>query len=85
MYWELVGYVAGLLTMFSFIPQLAKMVRTKSVEDVSLPMLIQLSLGLFLWVIYGIHLKNIPIVVANVISLTTLLIGIVAYFKYKTK
>ena len=85
MYWELVGYAAGLLTMFSFIPQLAKMIRTKSVDDVSLPMLVQLSFGLFLWALYGIHLKSVPIIAANTISLATLFIGILVYFKYRTK
>jgi len=85
MNWEIVGYTAGLLTMFSFVPQLVKMKRTKSVNDVSLPMLVQLSMGLILWMLYGIHLRNTAIIVANAVSFTTLFIGILMYIKYRTK
>ena len=85
MNWEIVGYTAGLLTMFSFVPQLAKMVRTKSVNDVSFPMMVQLSMGLFLWMLYGIHLRNTAIIVANAVSFTTLFVGILMYVKYRTK
>ena len=84
MNWELVGYAAGLLTMSSFVPQLVKMIRTKSVDDVSLPMMTQLSVGLILWTLYGIHLQHAPIIVANSISLATLFIGILIYFRYRS-
>jgi MtN3 and saliva related transmembrane protein len=85
MNWELLGYAAALLTMFSFVPQLVKMIHTKSVNDVSLPMMVQLSCGLFLWMLYGIHLKNAIIVLANLVSFSTLTAGILLYFKYRTR
>ncbi|MHC1631951.1 MAG: SemiSWEET family sugar transporter [Methanotrichaceae archaeon] len=84
MNWELVGYTAALLTMFSFVPQLVKMIRTKSVNDVSFPMLAQLGLGLLLWILYGIHLHNLPIIIANVVSFSILFIGLLVYFKYRS-
>lgn len=83
--WEIIGYAAATLTMFGFVPQLVKMVRTKSVDDVSLFMMVQLGLGVFLWMVYGLHLQNSPLIVANFVSLATLTLGLVVYFKYTTR
>ncbi|HII05743.1 MAG TPA: hypothetical protein HA349_00060 [Methanotrichaceae archaeon] len=83
--WEIIGYGAATLTMFGFVPQLVKMVQTKSVDDVSLFMMVQLGLGVFLWMVYGLHLQNSPLIVANFVSLTTLTLGLVVYFKYTTR
>jgi MtN3 and saliva related transmembrane protein len=83
--WEIVGYAAAALTMFGFVPQLVKMLRTKSVDDVSLFMMVQMGLGVFFWMVYGMHLKNSPLIVANVVSLATLTLGLVVYFRYTTR
>jgi MtN3 and saliva related transmembrane protein len=83
--WEIIGYAAAALTMFGFLPQLVKMVRTKSVDDVSLVMMVQMGLGVFLWMIDGLHLKNSPLIVANVVSLATLTLGLAVYFRYTTR
>jgi MtN3 and saliva related transmembrane protein len=71
--------------MFGFLPQLMKMVRTKSVDDVSLVMMVQMGLGVFLWMVYGLHLKNSPLIVANIVSLATLTLGLFVYFRYTTR
>ena len=83
MNWEIIGYAAAALTMFGFVPQILKIYRTKSVKDVSLPMLLQFSLGIFLWILYGLYLKNMVLIVANIISLSTLVIAIGLYFKHR--
>ena len=83
--WEMVGYAAAALTMFGFLPQLAKMMRTRSVDDVSLLMMVQMGIGVALWLAYGLHLNNSPLIVANVVSLWILALGIVVYFRYTTR
>lgn len=80
--WPIIGSAAAVLTMFSFIPQIIKIIKAKSVKDVSLITLIQLSLGVSLWIVYGIHLKDVIIIGANGITLTTLLILLCLYFNY---
>jgi MtN3 and saliva related transmembrane protein len=85
MNWEIVGFAAAALTMFGFVPQILKIHRTRSVEDVSLPMLLQFSLGVFLWMLYGLYLKNTVLIVANVISFSSLVIAIGLYMKYRVK
>jgi len=82
MLWTVIGASAALLTMFSFIPQIMKVLRTKSAKDVSLITLLQLSLGVSLWIAYGMHLKDVIIITANIITLITLVILLCLYFNY---
>jgi len=82
MIWTIVGIAAATLTMFSFIPQIFRSLRTKSVKDVSLVTLFQLSFGVMLWMIYGIARRDPIIIFANAVTLVTLSILILLYFKY---
>tara|TARA_Y100001968_G_C19380235_1_gene729899 strand:- start:765 stop:1040 length:276 start_codon:yes stop_codon:yes gene_type:complete len=68
-YIDLFGFSAALLTTLAFLPQLYKTWITKSANDVSLMMLILFILGLLCWIIYGLKIKSIPIVLANVVTL----------------
>ncbi len=80
--WTFIGSLAAALTMFAFIPQIFKAAKTKSVKDVSLVTLLQLSLGVSLWIAYGIHLRDIIIIAANAITLFSLVILLSLYFCY---
>ena len=82
MIWNFVGAAAATLTMFSFVPQIFRSLRTKSVKDVSPVTLLQLSAGVFLWMIYGLYRRDPIIIIANAITLITLSILIFLYFKY---
>jgi MtN3 and saliva related transmembrane protein len=82
MVWKIIGLSAAFLTMFSFVPQIAKALKTKSVRDVSIVTLLQLSLGVLLWIIYGIYLKDAIIILANTVTLATLIILLCLYFNY---
>ena len=83
MNWEIIGAVAATLTMFGFVPQIAKIHKTRSVEDVSLTMLIQYSIGIFLWMVYGIYLQNNILIISNLVSFSTLVLAIGLYLKYR--
>ena len=85
MQWELIGSLAAILTMFGFVPQILKMHRTQSVADVSLFMLLQFCLGMFLWLLYGWHLQDYILIVANVISFSTLIVAIGIFLKYRKR
>lgn len=80
--WTLIGFSAACLTMFAFIPQIIKVIKTRSVKDVSIITLFQLSLGVSLWIIYGMHLKDIVIITANSVTLFSLIILLSLYFCY---
>jgi MtN3 and saliva related transmembrane protein len=83
MYWEIVGFSAALLTAFGFLPQVIKIYKTKSVQDISLLALIQFTVGISLWLLYGVHLKNAVIICANFATLLVLASAFVLYFRYK--
>jgi MtN3 and saliva related transmembrane protein len=83
--WTLVGIVAACLTSFSYVPQIRKMWRRKSVEDVSPVTIYQMGIGCFLWLIYGISLKDFVIIGSNVIVTIILTSAIVLYYRYKVK
>ena len=65
----IIGLLAGLCTTLSFVPQIVKIYRTKRTRDLSLSTYVLLSAGLFLWIVYGIVLNQVPIILPNVIVL----------------
>ena len=67
---ELYGFVAASLTTIAFLPQLIKIIRTKSADDVSILMLSLFIIGVFFWILYGFLVHSLPVLVANVITLT---------------
>lgn len=81
MFWNIVGFIAAILTMFAFYPQIIKVARTKAVKDVSVLTLLQLSCGVSLWILYGFHLKDHIIIVANTVTLISLIILLILYFR----
>ena len=62
--------------MFGFVPQILKMWKTRSAEDVSGLTLIQFGAGVTLWMLYGIHLRDSIIIGANAVSPATLIIAL---------
>lgn len=64
------GYAAGLLTTLSCVPQVIKSWRSRSVRDFSAAMLVVLSVGLVLWIAYGVTRGDWPIILTNGVSLT---------------
>lgn len=78
-----VGLVAGFLTSIAVIPQVVRTYRTRHARDISIWQPVLLDIGMFLWLIYGILLKDLPLILANAFSIicNTLLIGMKIYFK----
>ena len=82
MIWTIIGLSAATLTMFSFIPQIVKVIKTRSAKDVSLITLVQTTVGVFLWFIYGMAKNDLIIILANAVSFITLIILLTFYYKY---
>ncbi len=82
-YAKYVGIIAGILTSFSMLPQLIKMIKEKEVDDVSIPMLLVLFTGISLWVVYGYLQNDLPVLITNSFSVLVNLITIIFRFKYK--
>lgn len=67
--YDLVGVIAGTLTTLSFVPQVIKTWRSRSARDISTGMFLLFSLGVALWLIYGLAIQSMPIIVSNVLTL----------------
>jgi MtN3 and saliva related transmembrane protein len=77
---ELIGTLAATLTTLSFLPQVAKTWQTRSAADFSWIWLVAFAAGLALWLVYGIALVSLPLIAANGITLSlVLLIGFVKW------
>ena len=64
------GYVAATLTTGSFLPQAWLTLRTRDVSGISLGMYSAFTLGVALWLAYGIALGEWPIIIANAFTVT---------------
>ena len=63
-YADIIGTVAGILVLSSFIPQLMKDYKTKKMFDVSAHLMILISSGMLLWVIYG-FIRSDPVIIGT--------------------
>jgi len=66
---ELVGYCAAALTTLSFLPQAWHTYRTRDVAGISLGMYSAFTLGVALWLAYGLLVGAWPVVLANAVTL----------------
>lgn len=66
---DLIGYLAATLTTCSFVPQALHTFRTRDVRGISLGMYSVFTVGIALWLVYGLALGAWPIVAANAITL----------------
>lgn len=81
-----IGYIAGSLTTISFFPQLIKIFRNKKADEISFAMYSVITLGMILWIVYGLYLKSVPIIVANTIStMATIMIMILTIIYHQGK
>ena len=66
---DLVGSTAAFLTTASFLPQAWLSFRTRDVSGVSLGMYSVFTVGVALWLAYGVLLDSWPMMIANTITL----------------
>jgi MtN3 and saliva related transmembrane protein len=80
---EHIGVLAGTLTTTAFLPQVWKIWRTRTANDISYGMFTMFALGVFLWLVYGILINAPSIIFANGITfvLATLVIVLKVYFE----
>lgn len=79
----LLGLSAGTLTTISFLPQVMKTWKTRSTKDISLGMFLTFCSGVFLWLVYGISIQDLPVIAANLV--TFLLASTILGLKLKYK
>lgn len=74
-----VGYAAASLTTISFVPQVWLVIRSRDVSGISLAMYSAFTLGIVLWLAYGLLIEAWPVVAANAVTLV--LVGTILALK----
>jgi MtN3 and saliva related transmembrane protein len=75
------GYAAALCTTGAYVPQVLRVWRTRSTQDISLKMFLVLVTGLVLWLVYGFWRGEIPLIAAN--GVTLVLASTILFFKLR--
>jgi len=79
---EIIGLIAGALTTGSFLPQVLKVLRSKSARDISLLFSLMILAGNLSWLVYGFYLKALPIILWNILGMSLVLLLIWGKLKY---
>ncbi len=83
---EWIGGLAAMLTTASFVPQVWLTLRTRDVSGISLGMYSCFTLGVALWLVYGLSIGSLPVTIANCVTLTLALaiLGMKLWFGRRT-
>ena len=68
MNYEIIGFIAAILTTSSFLPQLIKVWKTKSSKGVSTLMYFVMLSGVILWGVYGYLIGSKSVLIANIVA-----------------
>jgi lactoylglutathione lyase len=80
---KIIGFISAILTTSAFLPQVIKTWKTRSTDDLSPVMFALFSFGVAGWLIYGWQLHDMPMILAN--GVTICLAGTIMYFIIKKK
>jgi MtN3 and saliva related transmembrane protein len=77
------GLIAGPFTTVAFVPQVVRTWRLKSANDLSLSMVSLNSAGIFLWLVYGLCVRSLPIIAANLVASILAVTVLVLAIRYR--
>jgi MtN3 and saliva related transmembrane protein len=69
---DIVGAAGAALTTFCWLPQALKVVREKETRALSLPATTAFTLGILLWLIYGLAIGDWPLIASSAVTLPPL-------------
>jgi MtN3 and saliva related transmembrane protein len=80
---EIIGLIAAFLTTFAFIPQVYKVIKTKSTDGLSLTTYLIFIVGVSLWFAYGFYKASISMIMGN--GITILLSSVIIFYILKNR
>jgi MtN3 and saliva related transmembrane protein len=80
---EILGHLGAFLSSITFLPQVYKAWKTKSVGDLSIAMMFIVFASTIIWLAYGLHFKLLPVIICN--SIIMFLSALLIYFKLSFK
>lgn len=77
-----IGLAAAVLTTLSFLPQVLRSLRTRDTRGISLGMYSVFTVGVALWLVYGLLLHDLPITLANAVTLLFALVVLILKLRH---
>ena len=79
---EILGFLAAVCTTASFVPQVWHILKTRDTRALSLMMYLLFTVGVVLWLVYGIMIGSAPVIVANSITLVLALVILICKVRW---
>lgn len=79
---EIIGYLGSFFLIITLIPQIVHTIKTKKVNDISYGFIALQIITCILFLIYGIMIYENPLIVANSIVLSQILLFLSLKIKY---
>ncbi len=76
-YTPLIGLMAATCTTAAFVPQVIAILKTGNVDGISVMMYSIFTVGIALWLSYGLLVNDLPMILANAVSLVLALMVLV--------
>lgn len=85
MFLEIVVTLIGIMMSVGYYPQAYKIYKTKSAKDISLYTYIIFGIGTLVWTLYGIYLRDLPIILSFIFGVvgSWLVLGLTLHYRNK--
>lgn len=77
-----IGLAAAVTTTLCWVPQAIRIIKTRETKAISLVAQSALAFGIVLWLIYGIAKGDLPLILANTVTLGLLLVILALKIRY---
>jgi MtN3 and saliva related transmembrane protein len=77
---DVLGYIGGGIFMISFFPQVIRVIKLKTANEISLAFTLLMFAGCLIWTAYAFYIHQLPMMVTSVIN--TFLTGLLLFLKY---
>ena len=84
MIYETIGVIGMVVICIAGLPQLVKTVKTKSVEDLSLPFFILILVGASLLLVYSFYIEDLIYIIGNILTILITILLIVCILRWHT-
>jgi MtN3 and saliva related transmembrane protein len=79
---EATGAAGAVLTTLCWLPQALKVIREKETRAISLPATAAFTLGVVLWLIYGLAIGDWPLIGSNAVTLALMAVILTVKLHY---
>ena len=71
---DIIGSIGAVLTTVCWLPQAIKLIRDKETRAISLSSTAAFTLGMLLWLVYGVALADWPLISSSAITVALMLV-----------